>query len=419
MLPTTFPDIFLPAGIHSPNWLRGYDKHIINHQHSKEIVMSDRQADPETRSKTLNLRHARLAVSLQTAGLDALALNPGPSLAYLTGLEFHLMERPIVGLFRPHSPLVLILPELESGKLSDYPLPIQTFTYGDNPAAWPKTFHLGLQAARLDPARIGIEPGRLRVLELRYLEEATKQVGFVSAENVIEDLRTLKDGDELAAIQQAVDIAQAALQATLPKIKIGMTERAIASLLTLKLLEHGSDRELPFTPIVASGPNAANPHAVPGERRLQAGDLLIIDWGARYAGYISDITRTFAVGDVDPELETIAAAVHQANLAAQAVARPGISAGAVDYAARQVIDQAGYGRYFMHRTGHGFGLEGHEPPYLFAENELELAAGMTFTIEPGIYLPGRAGVRIEDNIVATAEGARCLTSLPRELVRVG
>lgn len=370
-------------------------------------------------TRILNLRQSRLAVSLQTAELDALALNPGPTLTYLTGLEFHLMERPVVGLFRPHSALVLILPQLESGKLAHYPLPIQAFTYGDNPATWGTAFRQAMKSARLNSARIGIEPRRLRVLELRFLEEAAHKAGFVSAENVIENLRIAKDEQEVSAMQQAVDIAQAALEATLPKIQIGMTERQVVSELTLQILIHGSEPDLPFTPIVASGPNAANPHAVPGDRKLQAGDLLIIDWGARYNGYVSDITRTFAVGDIAVELAEIAEVVRQANLAAQKAVRPGLSAGVIDRAARQVIEQAGYGKYFIHRTGHGLGLEGHEPPYLFGENEEELAAGMAFTIEPGIYIPDRGGVRIEDNIITTPEGARCLTSLPRELVQVG
>lgn len=381
--------------------------------------MTNSQNTSNSLSKSLNIRQSRLAVSLQTAELDALALNPGPTLSYLTGLEFHLMERPVVGIFRPHSPLVLILPQLESGKLAHYPLPIQAFTYGDNPATWAAVFRQGLQTARLGSARIGVEPRRLRVLELRYLEDAAHQAGFVSAETVIENLRLSKDEQEISAMQRAVDIAQAALEATLPGITVGMTERQVVSELTLQLLRHGSDPELPFTPIVASGPNSANPHAVPGDRQLQSGDLLIIDWGARYDGYVSDITRTFAVGELDPELAKIADVVRQANLAAQQAASPGSSAGAVDHAARRVIEQAGYGQYFIHRTGHGLGLEGHEPPYLFAENEEELAAGMTFTIEPGIYIPDRGGVRIEDNIVATPDGSRCLTNLPRELVQVG
>jgi Xaa-Pro dipeptidase len=380
--------------------------------------MSQSPSNQEALKSILLQRHAKLAVALHNSGLDALILNPGPTLVYLTGLEFHLMERPVIGIFRPHSPLVLILPELESGKITRYPLPIQVFTYAENPAGWPSVIQQGALAAHLNGSKAGIELGRLRVLELRYLEDAAHEAGFVSADPVISDLRMIKDDAELGAMRKAVQIAQDALQATLPAIHAGVTEREIAAELTLQLLRHGSSPEMPFSPIVASGPNSANPHAVPTERSLQMGDVLIIDWGATYRGYLSDLTRTFAIGEVDPEMVNIAKIVAAANQTALQAARPDLSAGQVDRAARQVIEKAGYGKYFFHRTGHGLGMEPHEPPYIFLENELELKQGMTFTIEPGIYLAGRGGVRIEDNVAVTAQGAESLSSLPRELIRL-
>jgi Xaa-Pro dipeptidase len=181
------------------------------------------------------------------------------------------------------------------------------------------------------------------------------------------------------------------------------------------LLRNGSDSELPFAPIVASGSNSANPHAVPTDRKLHEGDLLVIDWGAAYEGYISDLTRTFAIGKVDPEYLKIAELVRQANEAGRAVAKPEINAGEVDRCTRQVIEQGGYGTWFTHRTGHGIGLESHEPPYIFGANQQILLPGMTFTVEPGIYLPGRNGVRIEDNVVITDIGSETLSILSREL----
>jgi Xaa-Pro dipeptidase len=144
--------------------------------------------------------------------------------------------------------------------------------------------------------------------------------------------------------------------------------------------------------------------------------LLIIDWGASFAGYISDLTRTFAIGKVEAEYELIARIVGSANQAGRSAIRPGVMAGEVDQITRSVINEAGYGEYFTHRTGHGIGMEGHEAPYLYQENKLPLAAGMTFTIEPGIYLPGRGGVRIEDNMVVTEDGGESLSDLPRELI---
>jgi Xaa-Pro dipeptidase len=198
-----------------------------------------------------------------------------------------------------------------------------------------------------------------------------------------------------------------------------MTEREIGTELVMQTLVAGSDSDLPFAPIVASGPNGALPHASMTDRAIQRGDLLTLDWGAAKNGYIADLTRTFAVGPVDDELKRIYEAVKAANAAAKACAKPGVSAAEVDAAARQVITAAGYGEYFTHRVGHGLGLEGHEDPSMHGRNELTLTPGITFTIEPGIYLPGRGGVRIEDDVVVTADGCESLSTYPRELQVIG
>lgn len=185
--------------------------------------------------------------------------------------------------------------------------------------------------------------------------------------------------------------------------------------MTLHLLRNGSDPELPFSPIVASGTNSANPHAVPTDRQLENGDLLVIDWGARSDGYCSDLTRTFAIGRIEPEFKRIYETVQQANAGGRTAGKPNLTAGEVDRASRQVIEKAGYGEYFTHRTGHGLGMDAHESPYIFAGNQLPLAAGMTYTVEPGIYLPERGGVRIEDDMVITPDGSESLSDFPREL----
>ena len=218
------------------------------------------------------------------------------------------------------------------------------------------------------------------------------------------------------AMRKAVAAAQLALQATLPLVKPGVTEIDLAAELTIQLLRHASQPEMAFSPIVSSGPNSANPHALPSERKLSSGDLLVIDWGARLDGYISDLTRTFAIGKVEPEFSRIAEIVKNANKAGREAANNRGTAADIDQAARQVIENAGYGKFFTHRTGHGIGLESHEEPYIRGDSSLELLPGMTFTIEPGIYLPERGGVRIEDNILITAQGAECLSTLDRDLI---
>jgi len=360
-------------------------------------------------------RQTRLAAALASSDLNALALNPGPSLTYLTGLHFHLSERPIIALFIPHSPVILILPELEAMKTNSATFPVQVFPYGENPEDWPGVFRQAVLAAKINSRTVGVEHIRMRLLEHRLLEDATKETVFTSAEDVLASLRMYKDETEIQSMRQAVVIAQKAMQATIRHIKIGMTEQQLASELTLALLRAGSDPQFPFSPIVSAGLNSANPHATPTDRPLQPGDLLVIDWGAMYSGYISDITRTFAIGKISKELETIAEIVLLANEAGRNAVKPGVPACEVDSATRKVIVDAGYGQFFIHRTGHGIGMEAHEPPYIRSDNVMNLDPGMAFTIEPGIYLPDIGGVRIEDNIVITSEGVLFLTDFPRQL----
>ena len=363
-------------------------------------------------------RQNRLSSLLQDSGLAAIILNPGPTLTYLTGLQFHLMERPVVAIFSSAQPVRLVIPELEAAKTSHLSYPVQVFQYGEDPSTWPTVFREAILAAEL-AGQIGVEPTRLRFLELRLVEAAAPEAHFQSAENVLVDLRIRKDVSELALLRRAVEIAQYALENTLPMIRIGLTERQIALELTQQLFKAGADPEMPFSPIVAAGPNSANPHSAPSDRFLEEGDLLVIDWGAYFGGYCSDLTRTFALGKVDPEISKIADIVKEANQAGRAAAKPGETAEVVDQAARKVIDQAGYGAYFTHRTGHGIGMEGHEAPYMRAGNSMILEPGMVFTVEPGIYLPNRNGVRIEDDVVITDKASETLSTLPRQLISIG
>lgn len=360
-------------------------------------------------------RQKKLVSAMQAKGLEGIALNAGPSLTYLTGLHFHLSERPVVAYFTPGSPPVIVLPELEAGKLAGVTYPIQEFTYGEQPDTWGRVFNEALLAAELNGKKLGVEPRRMRFLELSYLNTGKLKINLVSGAECLEEIRIYKDNTEIEAMQTAVKIAQDAIRAVIPLIKPGITERELAAELTIQLLRHGSDSQLPFTPIVASGPNSANPHAFPSDRGLQWGDMLIIDWGASVGGYYSDLTRTFSLGEIDNEMSTIGQVVKDANQAAREIAAPGIAAQEIDRAARQVIKTAGYDQYFIHRTGHGLGLESHEPPYIRDGNPRLLEPGMTFTIEPGIYIPGRGGVRIEDDVVMTKKGLHSFSDLPREV----
>ena len=364
-------------------------------------------------------RLQRLKEHMEKKGFAAVAVNAGPSLTYLTGLHFHLMERPVVMVFTLTDQPTIILPQLELAKLDRLSFSARVHAYGENPAEWSTTFGEALEKFELSGVKVGVEPGRLRLLEYDYLRQACGAADFTDGSAIFAALRSIKESEEIASMRKAVRIAEAALEAALPKVKIGVTEKEIAAELFLQLVRHGSDTSLPFSPIVSSGPNGANPHAQPSGRQLAAGDLLVIDWGAGFSGYQSDLTRTFAVGEIDTEAQTIHQIVEAANSAGRAAGKPGVSCAAVDRATRKVIDEAGYGRFFTHRTGHGIGMECHEEPYMHGENEQLLAAGMTYTVEPGIYLAGRNGVRIEDDVLVTAHGTESLSTMSRELRLVG
>jgi Xaa-Pro dipeptidase len=364
-------------------------------------------------------RFDRLNASLHTSGLDAVILNPGPTLTYLSGLRFHLMERPVVLLIAKDQVPAIVLPELELQKVASLPYALQVFPYPENPAEWDSAFRKAAQALSLDGKRIGVDPRQLRLLEFRHVKAGAPEADYPDASEVLGGLRLRKDQAEVEAMRRAVKIAQDALEATIPLIKIGMTEKELSAELVVQLLKHGSNPEMPFAPIVSGGPNSANPHASPTERKLQTGDLLVVDWGATYDSYISDLTRTFAVGEVEAEYKKIHQIVQEANAAGRAAARPGVPCAEVDKAARNVIEKSGYGDYFTHRTGHGIGMEGHEDPYMRGDNMQLLEPGLAFTVEPGIYLPGRNGVRIEDNVVITEDGAEVLSDMPREIRVVG
>jgi len=363
-----------------------------------------------------NNRIDHLFSLMREQNLDAVVLNPGSSLTYLPGLHFHLMERPTVLILHKGIDPIIVLPELEMGKLKESRISLTPIPFQDDPSLWLNSFADAVTQSHLDVAVIGVDATKLRFLALDLFQKAAPNARFMDSQKLFSNLRVQKDSEEIACMQKAVDIAQDALRATIPMIQVGRTEREIASELIIYMLRLGNDPALPFAPIVASGPNSANPHATPSDRKLQSGDLLVVDWGASYNGYFSDLTRTFAIGPIDEELVIIHKAVQAANEAGRNAGKPGIPAGKVDDAARAEIEKAGFGKYFTHRTGHGLGMEEHETPYIFAANDQTLDTGMVYTVEPGIYLPSRGGVRIEDDVVVTAEGSRSLSDFTRDLI---
>lgn len=363
-------------------------------------------------------RLSRAQTGLQQHNQDLLALVPGPNTLYLSGMHTHLSERPIVFFIPAQGDTAVVIPILEAAKAEAAGIPTdRIFAWGDG-EGYVGAFQQASQALALDGKTVAVEKLYMRVLELEMLHHTAVDLTITHADPLLNALRLQKDPAELAAMRRAVHIAEEAMERLLPQIKIGQTEKQIAAMLSQELLNGGADA-LSFGPIVSSGPNAASPHAVPTSRPIQAGELLIIDWGAIVDDYPSDITRTFAVGEVSDELRRIYDTVLAANEAGKRAAQPEATCSAVDEAARQAIGQAGYGDYFIHRTGHGLGLEVHEEPSMMTGNEQPLLPGMTFTVEPGVYVPGLGGVRIEDNVVITAVGHESLTTISRDLRRVG
>ena len=360
-------------------------------------------------------RLTKLYNAMQKAGLDGLVVNPGCSFSYLTGLPMHIMERPTVIFFALGKEPAIVLPKLEAIKLNSLAYNAQGITYDENPQEWQAAFDQAAKATGLAGKRVGTEPRALRLLEYSYLQNAAPGANWVDATAVFADLRNRKDASEVALMRKATQIAQDALLATLPSVRLGVTEKELANELVIQLLRHGCGPELPFAPIVASGPNSANPHAAPSDRPVQDGDMLLFDWGASYEGYVSDLTRTYGIGKVAEKYQNIHRVVEQANAAGRAAGGPGKPCADVDKAARGVIDAAGYGQYFRHRTGHGLGMEAHEDPYMRGDNMQLLEPGMAYTVEPGVYLAGENGVRIEDDMVVTETGAESLSDLPRGL----
>ncbi|MCA9930496.1 MAG: aminopeptidase P family protein [Anaerolineales bacterium] len=363
-------------------------------------------------------RLKRLQHQIVAHGMDGVALMPGPNMLYISGMHTHVSERPILLFVPADDDPAVIIPTLEAMKASDAGIPDERIFAWDDADGYRGAFQRACAHLELADYLLGVESLHMRVFELELLHRYAPGLSTAYAEPIMESLRLIKDGAEIAAMERAIAVAQKAMDALLPRIKIGMTEKQVAALLTRLLLEGGAD-SIAFGPIVSTGPNGASPHAVPTERPLQSGDLLVIDWGCFVDGYPSDITRTFAVGAIDPELRRIYNAVKMANEQGKLVSAPGTSGEAVDQAARDVIEEAGYGDYFIHRTGHGLGLEVHEPPFMMVGNEEPLQPGNVFTVEPGIYLPGRGGVRIEDDVLVTANGHRSLTTYPRDLITIG
>lgn len=361
-------------------------------------------------------RVKKVARAIGEAGADALVLIPGANLYYALGQQQTLSERPNLYVILADGSVAAALPRLEVGNAREVLGDAEIFGWSDAEGPEGAVAQLAgwIRSRVKGSIRLAVEYLNLRMAERELIVGALPEASLVPAEGFLESLRSVKDKDELDAMRRAAEIAEQALEMVLDDFREGMTEREIANALKIAMLQLGSEA-LPKEPIVSSGPRTAFPHTKTTDRPVRRGDVLMIDTGARWKGYSSDITRTFFVGEPSTEFRRIYEVELQANRTVVNAVRPGITLGELDDLAHRVIEEAGLGQYFPHRVGHGLGLEGHEPPYLVSGTTTRTVPGMTFTIEPGIYHPEHGGVRIEDNVAVGEDGVICLTSFPREL----
>lgn len=355
-------------------------------------------------------RIARLQAQMKTTGTTLLALAPGAHMRWALGFTPHPDERLCLLLIGPDK-AAFVMPALNATDARQHTdLPFYDWTDADGPA----------QALAAALADVGPDPRKLSLDETMRADHAlmlldalpTAERGLAGAE--VGALRQIKDAGEIAALRDNARIADKAQAAVRAALRPGVTESEMVQVARDAFAAEGARCEFA---IIGFAENSAYPHHHSGARALKPGDVVLVDIGGRYGDHMSDITRMAAFGTPPAEYDAVHAVVDAAVVAALKAARPGAPAHAVDDAARGVIKEAGYGDYFTHRVGHGIGTEVHEPPYMTATNTQLLEEGMTFTIEPGIYLPGRFGIRLEEVAVITADGAEILSGLSRDLHR--
>ncbi len=367
-------------------------------------------------------RLERARASMHTHGLDFLLVGLGADLLYLIGAQSRQTERLTLLIVSQEGPATILLPAFEAATLPSLPQDVLVVTWGesDNPARL---------AAGIISSVNSVQPGgmyctcgvsdTLYSVFLLRLQAELPRAAFTTAGPVLAALRQIKDEREIELLAASSAVADQAFTAICQRPFAGRTEMEIGREIA-SMLEAGG-LTVPAFPIVASGPNSASPHHHTGTRQIERGDMIVLDFGGTLQGYYSDITRTVFVGelpDADSERMRVYNLVAKAQEAAVRTGRPGMTCEQLDSVARGILTEGGYGQFFSHRLGHGIGLDGHEQPYLVQGNTTLLRAGMAATIEPGLYLPGDFGVRIEDTVVFTNDGIKRLNNVTHDVVMV-
>lgn len=356
----------------------------------------------------------QLHAYMERTQLDAILITLPRHVYYLTNFLSEPHER-FMGLVlvRGEEP-VLIVPALDRDAAAEASGMQKILTHTDTQNA----YDVLNQALPVSLNRMGLEKSHFTLSRFEAMQQVVHASEFVDVDEPLKQMRLVKSPDEVVRMKRAIQVVEEVLRAGLEKVQVGVKEIELVAEIEYQMKKLGAQSPA-FATMVLTGENSALPHGHPGDRQVQAGELLLFDLGVYLDGYASDITRTFAVGEVSDKLKDIYDTVLAGNLAAIEAVRPGATLASIDRAAREVIASRGYGDYFIHRLGHGLGIDVHEYPSVHGENQDLLQTGMVFTIEPGVYVSGLAGVRIEDDVIVTKNGVEVLTTFPKELTVIG
>jgi Xaa-Pro dipeptidase len=352
-------------------------------------------------------RVKRLRASLDHDGLRGVVIVPGPNMKYLTGVDSLMLERPFMLLIPVDGEAGLVAPALEAGPYQESPFPLEVFPWTDSEGSG------GAIARAVKRTDVGGKWGVEGRVPFLFLDRLLKKAKFKprNAEPVLQGLREVKDGTEVSLLRKSASILAGAFKEFPGILKEGASELEVARGASDTIYAGGATKVDDM--LVQSGPNAADPHHLPSSRKLERGESVVIDVGATFEGYYADITRTFCIG-ASAEMERVYGKVLEAETSGIEKAAEGVRVGSVDAAARGILKRAGMGKYFIHRTGHGLGLEVHEAPYIVEDGKERLGSNMCFTVEPGVYIRGRLGVRIEDDVLIDGKKGIALTDTPKE-----
>lgn len=355
----------------------------------------------------------KLQLFLKEKEIDFAFITNPHHVYYFSGFQSDPHERVIAVIIFSQFPPFIFCPQMEVADVKATGWPYDVIGYLDTDNPWDMVTNK-IQSRLGTITGVGIEKSHLTVERYEALKSRIPQVIFHGLDDEINNMRVIKDEIERKKLKKAAELADYAIEVGIKEIAVGKTELEIVQKIENKIKELGC--KMSFETTVLSGPKSASPHGKTGNRKIQDGDFVLLDLGVIYEGYCSDITRTVAIGEISDEKRKIYEVVKRSNEESIKAIKPGITCRDLDQISRKVIQDAGYGRHYTHRLGHGLGISVHEFPSISGNNELELLPGMVFTVEPGIYKEEIGGVRIEDDVVVTENSAEVLTKYPKELI---